>query len=301
MSDDQEELLRLLEAQGQQFLQCFSLPQPMGSRGAKTVDSDADSEDEEWGGVGQSSSSEADDSERGEDGESDFEHEDDDFVAGSSTTAAPVVVFGATQSEEKPRLDKSAMRAFMSSKISKTRSDPNSSTSKKRKASESDEEDERTNVQNDAMLHKLVHTKLLSGSLSADLNLTGAERRKALEGRVLELTGGARLGKGEHTVRSGEHRKAAKRVREGLADKKRERQEKELEEAKNLGNYHPALKKLFDASSSGPPRKREQGMKMGVGKFKNGQLHLSREDIQKVTGPPPRGGKSRRGGRGSRR
>lgn len=88
----------------------------------------------------------------------------------------------------------------------------------------------RTNVQNDAMLHKLVHTKLLSGSLNADLNLTGAERRKALEGRVLELTGNAKLGKGEHLVRSGEHRRAAKRVREGLADKKQERQQKELEE-----------------------------------------------------------------------
>lgn len=91
----------------------------------------------------------------------------------------------------------------------------------------------RTNVQNDAMLHKLVHTKLLSGSLNADLNLSGAERRKALEGRVLELTGSAKLGKGEHSVRSDEHRRAAKRVREGLADKKHERQQKELEEVCN--------------------------------------------------------------------
>jgi len=82
------------------------------------------------------------------------------------------------------------------------------------------------------MLHKLVHTKLLSGSLNADLNLTGAQRRKALEGRVLELAGSAKLGKGEHIVRSGEHRRAAKRVREGLADKKQERQKKELEEVR---------------------------------------------------------------------
>lgn len=44
----------------------------------------------------------------------DFEHEDDDFVAGSSNTAAPVVIFAAgAQTEEKTRLNKAAMRAFM--------------------------------------------------------------------------------------------------------------------------------------------------------------------------------------------
>ena len=80
------------------------------------------------------------------------------------------------------------------------------------------------------MLHKLVHTKLLSGSLNADLKMTGAERRKALEGRVMELAGSAKLGKGEHIVRTDEHRRASKRVREGLTDKKRERQQKDLEE-----------------------------------------------------------------------
>ena len=47
---------------------------------------------------------------------SDFEQEDDDFVAESSGTsiAAPVVVFApGTQSEDKPQVDKAAMRAFM--------------------------------------------------------------------------------------------------------------------------------------------------------------------------------------------
>jgi hypothetical protein len=88
----------------------------------------------------------------------------------------------------------------------------------------------RTNAQNDAILHRLVHTKLLSGSLSADLDMTPAHRRKALAGRVLELTGQAKLGKGEKSVREGERNKAAKRVRDGMLDKQKERQTQQLEE-----------------------------------------------------------------------
>ncbi len=88
----------------------------------------------------------------------------------------------------------------------------------------------RTNAQNDALLHRLVHTKLLSGSLNADLNMTPAHRKKALAGRVLELTGQAKLGKGEKSVREGERNKAAKRVREGMLEKQKERQKQQLEE-----------------------------------------------------------------------
>lgn len=80
------------------------------------------------------------------------------------------------------------------------------------------------------MLHKLVHTKLLSGSLNPELDMTGAERRKAMAGRIRELTGEVKLGKGENVVRGEEHRRASKRVREGLAEKKRERQMQQLEE-----------------------------------------------------------------------
>ena len=88
----------------------------------------------------------------------------------------------------------------------------------------------RTNAQHDAMLHKLVHTKLLSGSLNPELDMTGAQRRKAMAGRIRELTGEVKLGKGENVVRGEEHRRASKRVREGLSEKKKERQMQQLEE-----------------------------------------------------------------------
>jgi hypothetical protein len=87
-----------------------------------------------------------------------------------------------------------------------------------------------SNTQNDALLHRLVHTKLLSGSLNPELNLTHAQREKALSGRVLEVAGKTKLGKGEFAVRAEERNKASKRVREGLLRKKSEREKQQLEE-----------------------------------------------------------------------
>lgn len=69
--DDRDELLRILEAQGQQFMQSFSLPsssttsKPTTSTTLTQTDNDADSEEEEvWGGIeGSSDESEGDDEE----------------------------------------------------------------------------------------------------------------------------------------------------------------------------------------------------------------------------------------------
>lgn len=91
----------------------------------------------------------------------------------------------------------------------------------------------RTNLQNDALLHRLVHTKLLSGSLSPDLDIKPAKRRKALAGRVLEIAGHEKLGQGESSVRAAERNKASKRVRDGMLEKQTERNQKALEEASN--------------------------------------------------------------------
>ena len=87
-----------------------------------------------------------------------------------------------------------------------------------------------TNAQNDALLHRLVHTQLLSGSLNPELGLTSAQRKKAMEGRVLELAGNSKLGRGEKMVRAQERDKASKRVREGLLEKQKQRREKVIQE-----------------------------------------------------------------------
>lgn len=96
----------------------------------------------------------------------------------------------------------------------------------------------RPNRQNDVLLHKLIHTQLLSGAANSDeLNLTGAQRRKALEGRVLELAEKSKIGKGESLVRKAERNKAAKRVRLGIEAKQRARMKQKLEEACRFPSY----------------------------------------------------------------
>lgn len=157
----------------------------------------------------------------------------------------------------------------------------------------------RTNAQNDALLHKLIHTKLLSGSQDTGLNLPPAKKQKALAGRILELSGHARIGKGEKQTRETERNKAAKRVREGIIQKQKEQEKQRLDEvsrchvvlcyslsgqqAKNFGNYHPTLKRIFEASPKPSTRRRDSGLKMGVGKFSNGFLHLRKDDVSMAT------------------
>lgn len=63
-----------------------------------------------------------------------------------------------------------------------------------------------------------------------ELNLTGSQRRKALEGRVLELAEKTKIGKGESLVRKAERSKAAKRVRLGIEGKQKVRMKQKLEE-----------------------------------------------------------------------
>ncbi|THH17947.1 hypothetical protein EW146_g2943 [Bondarzewia mesenterica] len=276
---EDNELLSILEAHGQSFLNSFSLPQNKGKkrkreavieypdpRKAARAEGLAEDEEisEEWLGFDTEPRGDVD-----SDGSpSSGEHEsiqEDGYSVETPTRMPAVVVFSETQpgSSSVIQSRKVQGKAFMSSKVSKLRQvaehvdeleDP------------SDEETiERSNTQNDALLHRLVHTQLLSGSLNPSLGLTSAQRKKALAGRVVELAGGAQLGKGEKLVRAKERNKAAKRVRDGMLEKQAERQEKQISEAKNMGNYHPTIKKLFeDSSEPSSSRKREKGMRMGV-------------------------------------
>jgi len=62
--------------------------------------------------------------------------------------------------------------------------------------------------------------------------MTGAKRKKSLEGRILELATVAKLGKGEATVRKREHNKAPMQIRGGIISKRRERIRAKLEEVR---------------------------------------------------------------------
>ena len=95
--------------------------------------------------------------------------------------------------------------------------------------------------------------------MNPELNLTPAQRKKALAGRVLEAAGKAKLGKGERDVRHAEHSKAAKRVREGLAAKQQERHEKQLEEVSRPGDDPQDSSARFSLFIS-PGRPRNSGI-----------------------------------------
>ncbi|KAG5644062.1 hypothetical protein DXG03_009152 [Asterophora parasitica] len=306
-----QNLLDILQAHGQQFLNSFALPEsgPNKRKRAETAPSprkspkivpENDSE-EEWGGIAEDAEHDNESSRSESEGPDDFEQEDDEFTAGSSSNAidSKIVVFqdlSYGSSKKSDPASKAQMKAFMSSKVSKLREDVPGAPAKEK--TDEEKEDDRTNAQNDAILHRLVHTKLLSGSLDPDLDMTPAKRRKALAGRVLELSGAAKIGRGEKSVREKERNNASKRVREGLLDKQKQRAKAELEEAKELGNYHPTLKKVFDSDEGPSTRKRERGLKMGVGKFQGGLLKLSRDEIMMAEGGGR--GRGRGGSRGSR-
>jgi len=57
-----------------------------------------------------------------------------------------------------------------------------------------------------------------------------AQRRKDLQGRVLELAGSAKIGRGEKAVRNTERDKASRQVRDGLIRKQKQREAARVEE-----------------------------------------------------------------------
>lgn len=286
MEDEGARLLDLLHAHGQQFLNSFDLIQPpqKRQRPEESLEELENEDFEEWRGFSNSAVLTYPSEENNDD--TPYEY-DDGFTASSSTKMPDVVVFSDSARQKPPEhFSKAQKKAFMSSKVAKVTSitEADEVLHRDDDDTQNDHEDI-SNAQNDALLHRLVHTKLLSGSLNPALNLTHAQRDKALSGRVLELAGKTKLGKGEVAVRAAERNRASKRVREGLLRKKGEREKQELEEAKNLGNYHPTLKKLFDASPGSSDRQRRvRGLRMGVGKFSGGTLKLSKEEINSVTG-----------------
>lgn len=69
-----------------------------------------------------------------------------------------------------------------------------------------------------------------------------------------------------------------------------------------MGNYHPAFKSLFDDEDTKTgPKRRERGLKLGVGSFSGGVLKLRQNDIAAVAGGSSSQGRGRGRGRGGGR
>lgn len=96
----------------------------------------------------------------------------------------------------------------------------------------------RLNTRNDVLLHQLVQTRILEPLDHTD-HTKPAHKRKAVEGRVMELTGAVKVGKGEAQLRKCEQNSASKRVREGLAAKEAQVIAKQREEVRGTSSCDP--------------------------------------------------------------
>jgi len=201
------------------------------------------------------------------------------------STSIHIVDYSKSLEAQKMREVDSDRKNFMSSSISKvTRG--KLPTSKMDLNEETDiVKEERCNLENDAILQRMIHTELLSGSLKPELDLTSAQRQKALAGRIEEIAGSSMIGKGEDAIRKSERNRLSKHIRDGIRNKRAKVHAAKIAESKELGNYHPSLKKSFaDMDEATRPIKRVRGLKLGVGRFKGGVLHLSRDDLSGLDG-----------------
>lgn len=66
--------------------------------------------------------------------------------------------------------------------------------------------------------------------------------------------------------------------------KKKERELKRLQEAKDLGLYDKSLKHLYVTSDKKKKKKRDRdpGITTGIGRMKGGTLHISQSELSKV-------------------
>ncbi|RUP49962.1 hypothetical protein BC936DRAFT_140854 [Jimgerdemannia flammicorona] len=218
--------------------------------------------------------------------------EGDDGVVSSNKKAQhqPEIVVFDGSSLKKPVAGNSKVeyKAFMSSKVSKLEPPPPPPPK-----SVKEMEEEEKNLQNDRELQELLKTSKLLEEYQVE-EMSGKERRKFTEQKLVAL--GVKASKGL---------KVPTIISLGMQQKRKEREAKELEEAKHLGLYHHTQKHLYPTGSAsakpdGGKFRRDRGLGMGIGKFKEGVLTLSKQDIARVEGTvPSRGGRGgRRGGRG---
>ncbi|KAG8895186.1 hypothetical protein FRB99_000713 [Tulasnella sp. 403] len=114
--------------------------------------------------------------------------------------------------------------------------------------------------------------------------MTPAERRRALQGRVLELSGGARIGQGVKVLRHQYKVHQPKRERDLLEAKERRIDAARRKDAEDAGTYDKSFKKsLFIQKKK--QRDWTKGLGPGIGKFSGGVLKISGAEITSVMGP----------------
>ncbi|KAF9339141.1 hypothetical protein BGZ91_006903 [Linnemannia elongata] len=215
------------------------------------------------------------------------------IVTSKPRSAAEIVVFDSSKIDRKGTSSAAggsaefSFKKFMSSKISKLDEAPppmeNPLT-----AEEKAEEVEMK--KNDAELHSLIKSSRILEQFAAE-QFDGVERRRHQRDQLVNLG-----------IQKKQNVKVPLQIKFGMMAKQRERDVKELEEAKNNGTYHKGIKHTFAAAGGKKKetKRSDRGLKSSMGRFKNGMLTLTEKEIKSVQreGVKKKGGKKSGGGGG---
>ncbi|WWC98159.1 hypothetical protein V866_005050 [Kwoniella sp. B9012] len=246
----------------------------------------------------------------------------------------PEVIFdGGVGSKRDMGMSKAERKAFMNGNSAKMMGlkpeDDGYSTLRKNKraraGSQEDDLDEQSNLKLDQTLHKMLLTTLLPTDTLDKANRP-SEKRNHLQGRLRELASFNLPGEGISSLRSAELSRHPAHIRTAIMQKAQKKEKAQREEQRAAGNIDKRFGGLSDGGGKsrggrevkradigkevgkkkgmqGRTRddsERARGLSLGVGKFSNGMLKLSRSEIQSVNGAG-RGDGGRRGGRGGKR
>ncbi|KAF9570140.1 hypothetical protein EC968_002158 [Mortierella alpina] len=185
-----------------------------------------------------------------------------------------VVVFDASKVDRKGTSASGggaefSFKKFMSSKISKLDEAP---PPMENPLTAEEKAEELENKRNDAELHSLIKASRLLEQYNAD-QLDGVERRRHQRDQLVSLG-----------IQKKENVRVPLQISFGMMSKQRERDMKELEEAKNNGTYHKSIKHTFAAAGGKKKEKSrsDRGLKSSMGRFKNGMLTLTEKEIKSV-------------------
>ncbi|KAM3586997.1 hypothetical protein VKS41_002044 [Umbelopsis sp. WA50703] len=195
-----------------------------------------------------------------------------------------VVVFSdSTTKKTVTGTSKAEYKAFMSSKVSKMEAPP---PPPPKSVKELEEEEE--NLAHDRELKELLATSKLLEEYELE-EMTGKERRRHNMNK-LETLG----------VKKSKAPKMPIQMRLGMDQKHKEREQKKLQEAKDIGLYDKSLKHLYAAAVKPKEKKsRDKGITSGIGKMRGSTLTLSKNEIKRVEreGIKPKAFKGKKGGK----
>ncbi|KAK3813822.1 MAG: hypothetical protein JOS17DRAFT_761042 [Linnemannia elongata] len=215
------------------------------------------------------------------------------IVTSKPRSAAEIVVFDSSKIDRKGTSSAAggsaefSFKKFMSSKISKLDEAP---PPMENPLTVEEKAEEMEMKKNDAELHSLIKSSRILEQFAAE-QLDGVERRRHQRDQLVNLG-----------IQKKQNVKVPLQIKFGMMAKQRERDIKELEEAKNNGTYHKGIKHTFAAAGGKKKetKRSDRGLKSSMGRFKNGMLTLTEKEIKSVQreGVKKKGGKKAGGGGG---